>query len=129
VAAQHELVVGEGRDEEVDEELLGADGDGDIGAVPGRRDVLPIGDAHGEAGTQRGLEAEAACGFHGDEGVGGPRVHKSPDGHACDGGAMCMVSAVLMPVKAWMEITTLALEVGSSATASSSGASSSSSIR
>jgi len=59
VAAQHELVVGEGQDEEVDVELLGANGDGDGGADPGRWDAFPVGNAHGEARARRGLEAEA----------------------------------------------------------------------
>jgi hypothetical protein len=72
VAAQHKLVVGKGQDEEVNVELLSANGDGDVSADPGGRDALPIGDAHSEAGTRRGLEAEASCSVHSDEGVGRP---------------------------------------------------------
>jgi len=66
-------------------ELLGANGDGDGGADPGRWDAFPVGNAHGEAGARRGLEAEATCSIRGDEGVSGSRVHQSPDGCACDG--------------------------------------------
>jgi hypothetical protein len=79
ISSQNHIIAAEGKDEEVNCKLLGADDE--IGAAedPRCRHSIPVGDSDGD--IHLWYEAEAAAGRHprGDEVVRRPRIQESSD--------------------------------------------------
>jgi hypothetical protein len=114
VAAKHQLVLVEGDDVQVDDEALVADGDGSRCADAGARDALPVGDADSEPWARCVADAELARRLGGVERVHGPESTRARRVKPPNVVARCMVSAVLMPVRACKEMPRSSSEAESS---------------